>query len=108
MVALLIVYFFAHYVFASITSHSTAMYTPFLAVMIAAGAPGPLAALLLAYLSNLSACLTHYGTTPGPILYGAGYVGQREWWLLGLACALGHVVVWGTLGPLWWRLLGWW
>jgi DASS family divalent anion:Na+ symporter len=108
MVALLLVYFFAHYGFASITSHSTAMYTPFLAVMIAAGAPGPLAALLLAYLSNLSACLTHYGTTPGPILYGAGYVGQRAWWVLGLACAVGHLLVWGTLGPLWWRLLGWW
>jgi DASS family divalent anion:Na+ symporter len=108
LAALLLVYFFAHYGFASITSHSTAMYTPFLAVMLAAGAPGVVAALLLAYFSNLSACLTHYGTTPGPILFGAGYVSQREWWALGLVCALGHLVVWGTLGPLWWRLLGWW
>jgi DASS family divalent anion:Na+ symporter len=105
---LALVYFFAHYAFASITSHSTAMYSPFLAVMLVAGAPGALAALLLVYLSNLSACLTHYGTTPGPILFGAGYVTQRDWWRLGLACAGCHLLVWGALGPLWWRLLGWW
>lgn len=108
LAALLVLYFFAHYGFASITSHSTAMYTPFLVVMLAAGAPAAMAALLLAYFSNLSACLTHYGTTPGPILFGAGYVSQRDWWRLGLICALPHFLVWGTLGPLWWRLLGWW
>lgn len=108
LTALALVYFFAHYVFASITSHSTAMYPAFLAVLLAAGAPGVVAALLLAYLSNLSACLTQYGTTPGPVLFGAGYVSQRDWWRMGLACACCHLLVWGTLGPLWWRLLGWW
>jgi DASS family divalent anion:Na+ symporter len=108
LAALLVVYFFAHYCFASITSHSTAMYTPFLVVMLAAGAPAVMAALLLAYFSNLSACLTHYGTTPGPILFGAGYVSQRDWWRIGLICALPHFLVWGGIAPLWWRLLGWW
>jgi DASS family divalent anion:Na+ symporter len=108
LAALLVVYFFAHYGFASITSHSTAMYTPFLVVMVAAGAPAAMAALLLAYFSNLSACLTHYGTTPGPILFGAGYVSQAVWWRMGLVCVLPHFLVWGVLGPLWWKLLGWW
>ena len=108
VVALLLLYFFVHYGFASVTAHSTAMYVAFLGVMMAAGGPGALCALLLAYFSNLSACLTHYGTTPGPILFGAGYVSQRDWWRLGLICARLHFLVWGTLGPLWWRLLGWW
>ena len=108
VMALLLLYFFAHYGFASVTAHSTAMYVAFLGVMMAAGAPAALCALLLAYFSNLCACLTHYGTTPGPILFGAGYVSQRDWWRLGLICALVHFLVWGTLGPLWWRLLGWW
>ena len=108
VLALLLLYFFAHYAFASVTAHSAAMYVPFLAVMMAAGAPGALCALLLAYFSNLSACLTHYGTTPGPILFGAGYVSQRDWWRLGFICALPHLLVWGTIGPLWWRLLGFW
>jgi DASS family divalent anion:Na+ symporter len=108
VVALVLVYYFAHYGFASITAHSTAMYLPFLAVMIAAGAPASLSAYLLAYFSNLSAGLTHYGTTPAPILFGAGYVSQRDWWRLGLLCAVPHLLVWGVVGPLWWRVLGWW
>ena len=56
------------------------MYTPFLVVTIAAGAPPGLAVLSLAAFSNLSASLTHFGTTPGPIYFGARYVTQREWW----------------------------
>ncbi|MFN2494005.1 MAG: DASS family sodium-coupled anion symporter, partial [Pyrinomonadaceae bacterium] len=64
---LLLIYFYAHYGFASITAHATAMYTPFLIVILAAGAPPYLAVLSLAYFSKLDASLTHYGTTPAPI-----------------------------------------
>jgi DASS family divalent anion:Na+ symporter len=108
LAALLLVFFFAHYAFASITAHATAMYIPFLIVLMAAGAPPMLAVLSLAYFANLSACLTHYGTTPGPIYFGAGYVGQRAWWRLGLILAVLHLVVWGTAGFVWWKVLGWW
>ena len=69
---LLLIYFYAHYGFASITAHVTAMFTPFLLVVVAAGAPPLVAVLFLAYFSNLSASLTHYGTTTGPIYFGAG------------------------------------
>ncbi|HEX5707046.1 MAG TPA: DASS family sodium-coupled anion symporter [Pyrinomonadaceae bacterium] len=105
---LLLVYFYAHYGFASITAHVAAMYVPFLAVILAAGAPPHLAVLSLAYFSNLNASLTHYGTTPAPIWFGAGYVKQRTWWLLGLMVSVAHIAVWATVGFLWWKLLGWW
>lgn len=108
MSGLLLVYFYAHYGFASITAHATAMYTPFLAVMVVAGAPPGLAALALAYSSNLMASLTHYGTTPGPIYFGAGYVSQAKWWRIGLVVSVASLLVWMSLGPLWWRLLGVW
>jgi len=104
---LLLVYFYAHYGFASITAHATAMYTPFLVVVIAAGAPPLLAVLMLAYFSNLSACLTHYGTTPAPIYFGAHYVTQREWWRLGFVVSLITISVWTVLGLGWWKVLGW-
>ncbi len=104
---LLLVYFYAHYGFASITAHVTAMYVPFLAVTIAAGAPPLLAALLLAYFSNLGASLTHYGTTPAPIWFGAGYVKQRTWWWLGLVVSVPNIIIWGAVGILWWKILGW-
>jgi DASS family divalent anion:Na+ symporter len=105
---LLLIYFYAHYGFASITAHATAMYTPFLVVTIAAGAPPILAVLSLAYLSNLNASLTHYGTTPAPIWFGAGYVRQRTWWLLGLIVSVPNILIWVVIGFLWWKILGWW
>lgn len=108
LAALLLVYFYAHYGFASITAHATAMFTPFLLVILSAGAPPWLAVLLLAYCSNLMAALTHYGTTPGPIYFGAGYVPQRTWWRLGLIASIVNLVIWTVVGGAWWRTLGWW
>jgi DASS family divalent anion:Na+ symporter len=106
--ALLLIYFYAHYGFASITAHATAMYTPFLAVTVAAGAPPVLAVLTLAYLSNLSASLTHYGTTPAPIWFGSGYVSQRTWWTIGLLASIPNILIFVFVGLLWWKILGWW
>ena len=105
---LVLVYFYAHYAFASITAHATAMYIPFLTVAIAAGAPPLLTAMILVYMSNLCASLTHYGTTPAPILFGAGYVSQARWWRIGFAASVAHLAVWTVVGLGWWKLLGWW
>ena len=105
---ILFVYFYSHYGFASITAHVSAMYTPFLLVTLAAGAPTYLAVLSLAYFSNLNAGLTHYGTTPAPIWFGAGYVKQRTWWTIGLLVSVPNILIWVVVGFLWWKLLGWW
>lgn len=108
LIGLLIVYFYAHYAFASITAHATAMYTPFLAVILAAGAPPMVGVLALAYFSNLDASLTHYGTTPAPIFFGAGYVSQRDWWRLGFLVSIPNILIWLGVGLLWWKALGIW
>ena len=108
LASLLLIYFYAHYVFASITAHVTAMFTPFLIVILAAGTPTYLAILSLAYFSNLGASLTHYGTTPAPIYFGAGYTTQRTWWTLGLITSLVTIAVWSLVGFTWWKVLGLW
>lgn len=108
LAVLALVYFYAHYAFASITAHALAMYLPFLIVVIAAGAPSILAVVMLAYFSNLSAGLTHYGTTPGPIYFGTGYVTQQKWWQLGLIASAPNILIWSTVGLVWWKILGWW
>lgn len=108
LAALLLVYFYAHYGFASITAHATAMFVPFLVVIMGAGAPPLLAVLLLAYFSNLCAALTHYGTTPAPIYFGARYNTQRAWWKLGFLVSLVTITIYSTLGVVWWKMLGWW
>ncbi len=105
---LLLIYFYAHYGFASITAHATAMYIPFVTIIIAAGAPPYLAVLSLAYFSNLSASLTHYGTTPAPIYFGAGYVTQRTWWRIGLIASLVTIPIWTIFGFTWWKILKLW
>src|SRR5690349_17101313 len=61
LAALVAGYLYLHYGFASMTAHTTALYPAFLAAAIAAGVPPMLAALHLAFFSNLNACLTHYG-----------------------------------------------
>jgi DASS family divalent anion:Na+ symporter len=108
LASLLLIYFYAHYVFASITAHVTAMYVPFLIVIMAAGTPPYLAVLSLAYFSNLGASLTHYGTTPAPIYFGAGYTTQRTWWWLGLITSLTTIAIWSLVGFTWWKVLGLW
>lgn len=108
LASLLLIYFYAHYVFASITAHVTAMFVPFLIVILAAGAPPYLAVLSLAYFSNLSASLTHYGTTPAPIYFGAGYTTQRTWWWLGLIASITTIIIWSVVGVTWWKILQLW
>ena len=108
LTVLLLVYFYAHYGFASITAHVTAMFVPFLAVLIAAGAPPLLAVVMLAYFSNLSAALTHFGTTTAPIYFGANYVSQRDWWRLGFIVSVATITIWASSGLVWWKILGWW
>ena len=108
LAVLLLIYFYAHYGFASITAHVTAMYTPFLIVILAAGSPPYLAVLSLAYFSNLGAAVTHYGTTASPIYFGAGYVTQRTWWLIGLLVSFLTITVWTIVGFTWWKVLRLW
>jgi DASS family divalent anion:Na+ symporter len=108
LAVLLLIYFYAHYGFASITAHATAMYAPFLIVILAAGAPPYLAILSLAYFSNLGAAVTHYGTTASPIYFGAGYVSQRTWWFIGLIVSFLTIAIWTIVGFAWWKILKLW
>lgn len=103
-----LVFFYAHYAFASITAHVMAMLVPFLLVTVAIGAPAGLTVLLLAYFANLSAGLTHYGTTPAPVYFGLGYVSQKRWWTVGLIASVINIVIWTSVGSVWWKILGWW
>ena len=103
-----LVYFYSHYLFASNTAHVSSMYAPFLAVSLAVGAPAMLAALVLAFYSNLFSSMTHYGTGPAPVLFGAGYVPMGTWWKLGGLLSVVNIVIWMVIGGLWWKFLGLW
>jgi DASS family divalent anion:Na+ symporter len=106
--ALSLIYFYSHYFFASNTAHVSGMYAPFLGVALVIGTPPVLAALILGFFSNLFSSMTHYGTGPAPVLFGAGYVEVTDWWRLGFLVSLVNLAVWLGVGGLWWRILGLW
>ena len=108
LIVLMLVYFYSHYGFASTTAHISAMFAPFLAVAVAAGAPPYMAALILAFFSALNAGITHYGTGPAPIYFNAGYMDQKTWWKLGLIISLVNIAIWMGIGFPWWKVLGLW
>ena len=104
----LLIYYYVHYGFASITAHMVSMFPPFLAVLLAKGAPPGLVVYGFACFTNLSAGLTHFGTTPGPIFYADGYVDLKTWWRTGAIVGVVNLIVWGTVGFAWWKLIGYW
>jgi DASS family divalent anion:Na+ symporter len=108
LVGILIVYFYTHYFFASITAHVLAMFPPFVVLLTGLGVPPKLAVFSLLCLANLPAGLTHYGTTTGPIIYSLGYVSLRDWWRAGIVVSAANLAIWLTVGFAWWKWLGFW
>lgn len=101
-----LIYFYVHYFFASATAHISALFPVCLALMIAAGIPAFAGALALGSLSNVYGCLTQYAIGSGPVMFGAGYVSQKEWWKAGFLMSLAYLVIWMVVGPLWWMAIG--
>ncbi|MGC6386385.1 anion permease [Ewingella sp. S1.OA.A_B6] len=84
VVALVLVFYFSHYLFASLSAHTATMMPVILAV--AMGLPGlPMAELsmLLVLSIGIMGVLTPYATGPGVIIYGCGYVKSKDYWRLG-------------------------
>jgi L-tartrate/succinate antiporter len=84
MIVLITVFFFAHYMFASVTAHTTAM----MPVMLAIGStvPGmPLRqyALLLCLTLGIMSVISPYASGVNPVYCGSGYLPARDFWKLG-------------------------
>jgi DASS family divalent anion:Na+ symporter len=108
MAVAVLIYFYAHYALASITTHLLTLYAPFLALLIAAGAPAAMVAYALLFYANLSASLTHYGTTHSPMVFSAGYVSMGSWWRTGFLVSIANLLIWTTVGLVWWKWIGLW
>lgn len=84
VIVLVLVFYFAHYLFASLSAHTATMLPVILAV--GKGIPGvPMEQLciLLVLSIGIMGCLTPYATGPGVIIYGCGYVKSKDYWRLG-------------------------
>jgi L-tartrate/succinate antiporter len=106
IVALVGVFFFLHYLFASITAHAATLFPVFLGV--AASIPGlshASWALLLGYSLGLMGVLTPYGGAHMAVYYGSGYIKGRDFWVLGLVLGVVFFAVYIAVGVPWLRFL---
>jgi L-tartrate/succinate antiporter len=102
--ALALAYFLSHYMFASITAHTTALFPMMLAVGSAApGMDVRELALVLGGTHGIMGILTPYASGPSPAYYGSGYLPSKDYWRLGalfgaifLVLYLAIVVPWVT------------
>ena len=84
MIMLVVVFFYAHYMFGSITAHTTALLPVFLAAAMAVpGMPIKPMAMFLCYTLGIMGIITPYGTGPSPIYYGTGFIKVSDFWRLG-------------------------
>ena len=89
MTALVSFFFLVHYLFASLTAHTTAVLPALLATGTAVpGMPVGVFAMLLAYSIGMMGVITPYATGPAPVYFGSGYVRRKDFWVLGLVFGL--------------------
>jgi L-tartrate/succinate antiporter len=83
VMALVTVYFLSHYMFASLTAHTTAMLPVMLAVGLGIpGVPADKMALALALTTGIMGVITPYATGPGLAYYESGYLPSGDFWRL--------------------------
>jgi L-tartrate/succinate antiporter len=102
IVILVSVFFFSHYMFASVTAQTTAM----LPVMLAVGATIPAMpmrpyALLLCLTLGIMGVISPYGMGPSPVYYCSGYLPTGDYWRLGAIFGLIYFVVFLAVGVPW-------
>jgi L-tartrate/succinate antiporter len=99
---LLLINFFGHYLFASITAHVTAMIPVLLAV--ASTVPGihmHTLALGLCLQLGIMGILTPYATGPSPVYYGSGYLPAADYWRLGAIFGVIFFIAFLAIGVPW-------
>lgn len=88
-IMLLTLFFWIHYGFSSITSHTAAVLPVVLAVGSGiAGVDVPKLALLCLYSLGLMGVISPFATGPAPMYFGSGYIGKRDFWKFGLLFGL--------------------
>ena len=107
MVLLALVFFFTHYMFAGIITHTTALLPVMLAV--GSGIPGmnmPQLTLTLCLTLGIMGILTPFATGPSPIYYGSGYLPAKDYWWLGAIFGVIFITAFLLIGIPWITLTG--
>ena len=107
-ISLLAIFFFLHYLFASISAYVTVMYGTFLSVLLNIGIPTEIAAMSLAFVAILSGGITHFSIGSAPMFFSTRYISTLNWWKLGFIINAFNVILFLTLAIGWWKIIGLW
>ncbi len=101
-------YIYVHYAFATASGHVAALYVPFAAVSIAAGAPPMMVAICFGIFSNLMWSITEYAGGPGPIYFAQGYFERPRFYAINFVVVTVNVILTFSVGIVWWKAIGYW
>jgi anion transporter len=107
MILLVALFFWIHYFFSSITSHTAAV----LPVVLAVGSAMPgisvsTLTLLCVYSLGIMGVISPYATGPAPIYYSSGYIGRSDFWKFGLIFGVVYFAGLLLIVLPWLRLIG--
>ena len=94
------------YLFASSTAYIASMLPVFLTVGMASGVDPVMFGLVLLATNAFGGLVTHYGASPGPIIYSAGYNNLKDWWTAGGILAILSWILLFVVGIPWWTFIG--
>ncbi len=101
IILVITVFWWLHYLFASLTAHVTAMFPVFVAVLTGLGIPPKAATLLLGGTIGFMGIISPYATGPAPVYYGCGYIESKKFWQLGFIFGLIFFIVYIVIGIPW-------
>ncbi len=102
MLLLVALFFFIHYMFASIIAHVTAVLPVVLAIgATIPGMPLPQYAMLLCLTLGIMGIISPYATGPSPVYYGSGYLPSHDYWRQGAIFGVIFLVALCAIGTSW-------
>ena len=70
--------------------------------------PPLLAGMTLAFNSNLFGSITQFASGQAAVYYGSGFMTLPEMFRVGAVCGVANLLIWGLVGIVWWKIIGWW
>ncbi|PMB75752.1 MAG: anion permease [Fervidicoccus fontis] len=102
LIVIVSLFYWLHYMFASLTAHATALFPIFLATAMGISGMNPVvAAYALSYTLGIMGIISPYATGPAPVYYGSGYIKGNDFWKLGLIFGIIYYVIFIAIGMPW-------
>lgn len=85
LLSLVAIFFMVHYMFASLTAHTTALLPVFMVAALAVpGMPPTVVAMMFCFSLGIMGVISPYSSGHSPIYFGSGYLPSKDFWRLGL------------------------